>query len=101
MNRTEIRKRLAKAMITVEDPGVVFCVEPIGAAERDGGERLGRLLARLINDPDRGFIVVNSNAFIFAFAGQRDRDESPGNGEAAATATLAAENENILENRSH
>jgi ABC-type lipoprotein export system ATPase subunit len=101
MNRTEIRERLAKAMITAEDPGVVFCVEPIGAAERDGGDRLGRLLARLINDPDRGFVVATTNAFIFAFAGQRDRHETPGNGEPPGTPTLVTENENILENESH
>lgn len=99
MDRTEIRDRLAKAMITVEDPGVVFRVEPIGAAERVGGERLGRLLARLINDPDRGFIIVNSTAFIFAFVGQRDPDDL--NKVPAGTPILVAENENIFENGSH
>jgi ABC-type lipoprotein export system ATPase subunit len=101
MNRTAIRERLAKAMITAEDPGVVFCVEPLGAAERDGGERLGRLLDRLTNDPERGFVVATTNAFIFAFAGQRVRNETPGNGEPDGTPTLVTENENFLENEPH
>ena len=56
----------------LDDPGVVFCIEPFASLESDGGEKMGRLLARLIRDPDHGFVVATTNAFIFAFAGEID-----------------------------
>ena len=43
---------------------------------RDGGEGLGRLLARLAPAPDRALIVAPENAFVFAFARHLERGET-------------------------
>jgi len=75
MNRIEIQERLAKAMTAAEDPAAVFCIEPLASVERDGGERLGRLMSRLIREPDRGFLVATTNAFIFGFNDRLDGND--------------------------
>ncbi len=75
MNRTEIQERLAKAMMTAENPAAVFCIEPLASVARDGGERLGRSMSRLTRDPDRAFVIATTNAFIFGFDDQLDRNE--------------------------
>lgn len=62
-------------MNATEDPATVFCVEKYDAVEADGGVRLGRLLARLIRDPDHAFIVATTNAFVFAYGDQLGRSD--------------------------
>ncbi len=71
MKRPEIQEHLANAMTAAEDPAAAFCIERFDAVEQDGGERLGRLLARFIRDPEHAFIVATTNAFVFAFDDQR------------------------------
>ena len=75
MNRIKIQERLTKAKTLAEDPTVLYCIEPFAKVAQDGGNGLGRLLARLGRDPDHGSVVATTNAFVFAFGGQVDRGE--------------------------
>jgi len=70
MIRKDVQQRLVNAITTADDTGAVFCIEPFSSVERDGGDNLGRLLARLIRDPDHTFVVATTNAFVFAFGGE-------------------------------
>lgn len=72
-------------MNTTEDPATVFCIEKYDAVEEDGGVRLGRLLARLIRDPDHAVVIATANAFVFAFGEQLGRTAAAINGEIPAT----------------
>lgn len=76
--REEVQRRLAVAMAVAGDPATVFCVQPFASVERDGGEHLGTLLARVMGDPDRALIVVTKKAIVFAFRDQLGRSESDG-----------------------
>jgi len=78
--REEVQQRLAMAMAIADDPAIVFCVQPFTSVERDGGEKLGRLLARVMGDPDHAMLVATGTAFVFAFS----RDQL-GKGESAGT----------------
>jgi ABC-type lipoprotein export system ATPase subunit len=88
MKRTEIQERLAKAMNATERPAALFCIERFEAVEQDGGDRLGRLLARLIRDPEHAFIVATTNAFVFAFDDQVGRREDVPTRENLATRAM-------------
>ncbi len=66
--REEVQQRLAMAMAIADDPAIVFCVHPFTSVERDGGEKLGNLLARVMGDPDHSLLVVTGTAFVFAFS---------------------------------
>jgi hypothetical protein len=70
MRRKEPQDHVARSLTVTDDPTSVFCIEPFAAIDRDNGERLGHLLARLIRDPNRAFLVTTTNAFVFAFANQ-------------------------------
>jgi hypothetical protein len=74
--REEIERRLAAAHVVAGDPSTVFCVQPFELLERDGGERLGRLLARVMADPDQALIVATKSAFVFAFGNQLEPVEN-------------------------
>jgi len=56
------------AMAIADDPAIVFCVQPFTSVERDGGEKLGKLLARVMGDPDHALLVATGTAFVFAFS---------------------------------
>lgn len=68
--RKKVQQRLALALSMAENPATVFCVHPFSSVEGDGGEKLGRLLARVMNDPDRSLLVATDSAFVFAFGDQ-------------------------------
>jgi ABC-type lipoprotein export system ATPase subunit len=68
--RKKVQQRLALALSMAEDPATVFCVHPFSTVEGDGGEKLGRLLARVMNDPEHSLLVATDNAFVFAFGEQ-------------------------------
>jgi ABC-type lipoprotein export system ATPase subunit len=76
--RQEVQQRLAMAMSMADDPATVLCVEPFTSVERDGGEHLGKLLTRVMGDPDHALLVATGTAFVFAFRGQVGRSESKG-----------------------
>ena len=67
MVRKNVKQRLHRALEIAQDPATVYCVHPFSAVENDGGEHLGRLLARMMNDPDRAVFVATDKAFVFAF----------------------------------
>jgi ABC-type lipoprotein export system ATPase subunit len=67
MMREEVQQRLAVALAAVNDPATVFCVQPFTSVARDGGENVGRLLARVMRDPDHALVVATGTAFVFAF----------------------------------
>jgi hypothetical protein len=56
------------AMAIADDPAIVFCVQPFASVQRDGGEKLGKLLARMMVDPDHALLVATGTAFVFAFS---------------------------------
>lgn len=66
------------AMAIADDPAIVFCIQPFTSVERDGGEKLGKLLARVTGDPDHALLVATGTAFVFAFS-----KDQPGQGESA------------------
>ena len=66
MMREEVQQRLATALATVNNPATVFCVQPFASVERDGGKNLGRLLSRVMRDPDHALVVATETAFVFA-----------------------------------
>jgi predicted ABC-type transport system involved in lysophospholipase L1 biosynthesis ATPase subunit len=76
--REEVQQRLAMALAAAGDPATVFCVQPFTSVERDGGEQLGTLLARVMRDPDHALLVATEKAFVFAFRDQLGRSESNG-----------------------
>jgi ABC-type lipoprotein export system ATPase subunit len=76
MLRDEIQEHCAKAIKVAENPAVVLCIEPFSSVERDGGERLGKLLARLMDDPDHALLVATGDAFVFAFGDQFRQTDS-------------------------
>ena len=71
--RRKVQQRLSMALAMANDPATVFCVQPFASVERDGGEHLGRLLARVMGDPDRALCVATDTAFVFAF-GDHERE---------------------------
>jgi ABC-type lipoprotein export system ATPase subunit len=78
MVREEVQQRLAMALAAVNKPATVFCVQPFTSAERDGGKNLGRLLTRVMRDPDHAMVVATSTAFVFAFVIELARGENRG-----------------------
>jgi hypothetical protein len=74
--REEVQQRLAMILAIADDPATVFCVQPFTSVERDGGKHLGRLLARVMGDPDRGLLVATKKAFVFAFKDQLEQSKS-------------------------
>jgi ABC-type lipoprotein export system ATPase subunit len=78
MVREEVRQRLAKALAIVNNPATVFCVQPFTSVARNGRENLGRLLARVMRDPDHALVVATGTAFVFAFAIDLARGENRG-----------------------
>jgi ABC-type lipoprotein export system ATPase subunit len=73
--RSEIQQRLAKAIAAAENPATVFCIQPFTVVEHDGGEQLGRLLARVMGDPGHALLVATEDAFVFAFEDQLDQNK--------------------------
>ena len=78
MIREELQQRLAMTLAAVNDPATVLCVQPFTSAERDAGMNLGRLLTRVMRDPDHALIVATGTAFVFAFVNQLARGENRG-----------------------
>ena len=78
MVREEVQQRLALALATVNNPATVFCVQSFTSVALDGGENLGRLLAREMRDPDRALVVATGTAFVFAFVMELARSEDRG-----------------------
>lgn len=68
--REETQRRLEMARTMADDPAALFCVEPFTLVERNGGECLGKLLARVMGDPDRALLIATETAFVFAFKDQ-------------------------------
>ncbi len=73
--RKEIQQRLAMASAIAKNPATVFCVQPFASVEDDGGEHLGKLLARMMSNPDRAVLVATDNSFVFAFGDQLEGDQ--------------------------
>lgn len=71
----DVQQRLALALAIAEDPTTVYCVHPFASVQDDGGEHLGKLLARVMSEPDRSFLVATDKAFIFAFGNHTRPDE--------------------------
>ena len=81
--REEIQQRLELARAVADDPAAVFCIQPFTSVGLDGGERLGKFLARVMADPDNSLVVATATAFVFAFKdqpGQTERDGEGGDG---------------------
>lgn len=88
MVREEVQQRLAMALAAVNDPAAVFCVQPFTSVERDGGKNLGRLLSRVMRDPDHALVVATGTAFVFASVIEFAPGESNGTREDRATEGL-------------
>jgi ABC-type lipoprotein export system ATPase subunit len=78
MIREELQQRLAVALAAVNDPATVICVQPFTSVERDSGKNLGRLLTRVMRDPDHALVVATGTAFVFAFVNQLARGKNRG-----------------------
>lgn len=63
--REAIQRSLETSRDISEGPATVFCVQPFTSVERDNGERLGRLLARVM--ADHSLLVATAPAFVSAF----------------------------------
>jgi ABC-type lipoprotein export system ATPase subunit len=74
--RKQIKERLALSESIVTNPNTVFCVETFKSLENENGERLGKLLARVMNNPDGSMLVATRDAFVFAFADKISGDEA-------------------------
>jgi ABC-type lipoprotein export system ATPase subunit len=72
----DVQQRLALALAIAEDPTTVYCVHPFASVQDDGGEHLGKLLARVMTEPDRSLLVATDKAFIFAFGNHTRPDQS-------------------------
>jgi ABC-type lipoprotein export system ATPase subunit len=66
--RNKIQERLALSQSIASNPNTVFCVEPFNSLSNDNSERLGKLLMRVMNNPDHAMLVATQEAFVFAFA---------------------------------
>ena len=55
------------AQAVAHDPHTVFCVEPLSSVQDENGNRLARLLARVVANPHRSLLVVTENEFVFGF----------------------------------
>lgn len=78
MIREEVRQRLALAPAAANDAATVFCVQPFTSVERDGGKNLGRLLTRVMRDPEHALVLATGTAFVFAFVHELARDGNRG-----------------------
>ena len=76
--REGAQQRLALALAAANDPATVFCVQPFTSVECDGGKNLGRLLTRVMRDPDHALVIATGTAFVFAFVNQLARGENRG-----------------------
>jgi predicted ABC-type transport system involved in lysophospholipase L1 biosynthesis ATPase subunit len=87
--REEVQQRLAMAVAIADDPATVFCVQSFTSVERDGSEKLGKLLARVMDDPDHGLLLATGTAFVFAFRDWLGRSGSNGMRGKGATEALS------------
>jgi ABC-type lipoprotein export system ATPase subunit len=92
MRRLEIQESLTKAKTASENPAALLCIEPFASIDEDGGERLGRLLALVIREPNRAFITATSNAFVFTLDDQITRNVSNPDGETSSDIAAAQMN---------
>ena len=76
--REEIQQRLALALAAANDAATVFCVQPFASVERDGGKNLGRLLTRVMRDPDHALVLATGTAFVFAFVHELAQGQNRG-----------------------
>jgi ABC-type lipoprotein export system ATPase subunit len=76
--RNEIQDRLVLAQSVAADPATIFCVEPFNSLDGEGSERMGKLLTRVIRNPDRALVVATRDSLVFAFADQILPTESEG-----------------------
>lgn len=84
--REEIQRRLEMTRAMADDSATVFCVQPFALVEQDSGEKLGRLLARVMADPDHSLLVVTGTAFVFAFRDHTGQGENNGTEDLGAVA---------------
>jgi ABC-type lipoprotein export system ATPase subunit len=87
----DVQQRLALALAIAEEPTTVFCVHPFAAVLDDGGEHLGKLLARVMTEPDRSLLVATDKAFIFAFGKHTRPDQSLQSENETSTPNLPSE----------
>jgi hypothetical protein len=73
----DVQQRIAMGLAIAEDPATVYCVHPFASVQNDGGEHLGKLLARVMTEPDHSLLVATGNAFIFAFGRHTRPDQHP------------------------
>jgi hypothetical protein len=78
LTREAVRQRLDMALGVTDDPSTVFCVQPFSSVQRDGGELLGGLLARMMGDPAHSLLVATDKAFVFGFGDQLAHDKTTG-----------------------
>jgi len=81
--RNQIQERLALSQNIAANPNTVFCVEPFSSLSNENSERLGKLLMRVMNNPDRSMLVATQEAFVFAFADRVNGNENEGSSEAS------------------
>ncbi len=71
--RDELQQRLAQAIVMTEEAGTMYCVQSFDTVLREGTERLGDLLARVMTDPKHSFVLTTEDAFVFAFENRMSR----------------------------
>jgi hypothetical protein len=88
--RYELQQSLATALMIAEDPETIFCVQSFASVEREGTDRLGDLLARVMADPKNSFVLTTEGAFVFAFGNRlgRNNNKSSDDTEMALTEQL-------------
>ena len=65
-----------RLLAIAEDPSTVFCVQPFDSIQKDGAVQLGKLLTRVMNDPNNALLVATDKAFVFAFGNKNDESRS-------------------------
>lgn len=73
----DVQQRIAMGLAIAGDPATVYCIQPFASVNADGGEHLGRLLARVMSEPDHSLLVATGDAFIFAFGRHTRPDQHP------------------------
>lgn len=86
----DVQQRIAIGLAIAGDPATVYCIQSFASVNADGGEQLGKLLAKVMSEPDHSLLVATANAFIFAFGSHTrpDQHPQPDNGTSAPHAPM-------------
>ena len=77
MIREEVYHGLAKTLTVADDARTIFCIQPFASVNRDNGQQLGTLLARVMSDPKNAMLILTADAFVFGFRNQLDANQDP------------------------